>query len=166
MKYSISVLFSIAFSLSSIAQPAAMQTKKNPYKWMISLDWSAIDDNGEPYTKLFDLPGSWNYEYFPSRLMVDRFYYKGWSFEGAVTYNRYLSNKQINGATGMSGSFFALNLGMKYSFNRYFRNVKWLDPYISMGLELYEAAFGYFCCIAIVDSWSSIVSGSCCHCLF
>jgi hypothetical protein len=133
-KYTLSIYLMLSFFHLSYAQPAAMQRKKNPYKWMVSLDWSAIDDNGEAFTKLFDLPGSWNYEYFPTRLMVDRFYYKGWSFEGTATYNRYYTNKQINDTTGLSGSFFALNFGMKYSFNRYFRNAKWLDPYISMGL--------------------------------
>lgn len=126
--------FILVFAWAAVAQPAAMERKKNPYKWMISADWSAIDDNGEPFTKLFDLPGSWNYEYFPSRLMVDRFYYKAWSFEGTATYNRYYSNKQINGAIGLSGSFFALNFGLKHSFRRYFRGANWFDPYISMGL--------------------------------
>jgi hypothetical protein len=111
-----------------------MERKKNPYKWMIAANWSAIDDNGETYTKLFDLPGSWNYEYFPTRLMVDRFYYKSWSFEGAASYNRYYSAKQVNDTTGLDGSFFSLTMGMKYSFNRYLRKAKWLDPYISMGL--------------------------------
>lgn len=120
--------------LPVLAQPAAMQRKKNPYKWMISLSWSAIDDNGDAYKKLFDLPGSWNYEYFPSRLMIDRFYYKGWSFEGTATFNRYFDNKLINDTTGISGTFLAMNFGMKYSFNRYFPNNRWFDPYISMGL--------------------------------
>lgn len=117
-----------------VAQPAALTTKKNPYKWMFGLSWSFIDDNGEPFTKLFDLPGSFNFEYFPTKLMVDRYLRKGWSMEGDLTYNKYYSNKLINDTTGVQGLFFSGDVHVKYSFKRFLRGAKWFDPYISMGL--------------------------------
>jgi hypothetical protein len=130
-----SILFFFLLSIGCVAaQPAALSTKKNPYKWMIGLSWSLIDDNGEPFTKLFDVSGSYNFEYFPSKLMVDRYFRKGWSMEGLLTYNRFYSDKQINDTTGVEGLLFSGDVHLKYSFNRYFRRAKWFDPYISMGL--------------------------------
>lgn len=129
------ILIVSLLNLSTVsAQPAAMTTKKNPYKWMFGLSWSAIDDNGEAFTKLFDISGSFNFEYFPTRLMVDRYFKKGWSLEGLLTYNRLYSTKQINDTTGVSGMLVSGDLHLKYSFNRYFRRAKWFDPYLSMGL--------------------------------
>lgn len=118
----------------AMAQPAAMTTKKNPYKWMFGLSWSFIDDNGEAYSKLFDIGGSYNFEYFPTKLMVDRYFRKGWSMEGLITYNRFYSDKQINDTTGIEGILFSGDVHLKYSFNRFFRRAKWFDPYVSMGL--------------------------------
>jgi hypothetical protein len=119
---------------NAMAQPAAMTTKKNPYKWMFGLSWSFIDDNGEAYSKLFDIGGSYNFEYFPTKLMVDRYFRKGWSMEGLITYNRFYNDKQINDTTGIEGLLFSGDVHVKYSFNRFFRRAKWFDPYISMGL--------------------------------
>ena len=132
---SIVILFFTILSISfGIAQPTALQTKKNPYKWMFGLSWSVIDDNGYQFTKLFDLPGSWNYEYFPTRLSVDRFMRKGWSFESTFTYNKYYSNKIINGQTGRSGLFLNLDAGVRYSFRNVLRGSKRFEPYVSMGI--------------------------------
>lgn len=127
------ILF-LANFFSAMAQPAAMTTKKNPYRWMFGLSWSFIDDNGEAFTKLFDVGGSYNFEYFPTKIMVDRYFRKGWSMEGLITYNKFYSNKQINDSTGLEGLLFSGDLHVKYSFNRYFTGAKWFDPYISMGL--------------------------------
>ena len=129
------LLFVSLFVLNLIqAQPAALQTKKNPYKWMFGLCWSAVDDNGNAFGQLFDVGGSWNYEYFPSRFFFDRYIRKGWSIEGALVYNKYYSNIQIIVTSGLSGTFFSGDFNVKYSFNRFLRGAKWLDPYISMGL--------------------------------
>lgn len=126
------LFFFIAFL--SFAQPAAMQRKKNPYKWMFGLSWSVIDDDGYAFSKLVDVTGSWHYEYFPSKLMIDRYIRKGWSFEGAGSFNRYNPDRLVNQEMDISGSIISLDFHLKYSFNRFFRRAKWFDPYISSGL--------------------------------
>lgn len=116
------------------AQPAAQYRKRDPYKWMFGVSWNAIDDNGSAYTYLFDVEGSWNYEYFPTRIFIDKYIYKSWSFEGSAAFNRYTPSKLINDTTGLNGIFVCGDLNMKYSFNRYMKQMKWFDPYISAGV--------------------------------
>lgn len=119
----------------SFAQPAGMVKKANPYKWMLGVSWSFIDDNGEKFTRLFDLPGSFHFEYYPSKFTLDRYIRKGWSFEATATYNKLYDNKQINLDTGFSGFLANVDVHLKYSFNRFFKyRAPWFDPYISMGL--------------------------------
>ncbi|MFN5912522.1 MAG: hypothetical protein ACK45H_14365 [Bacteroidota bacterium] len=132
-KFSILVLM-IVLTPVAISQPAVLRTKKNPYKWMFGLSWSAVDDNGNAFGQLFDISGSWNYELFPSRFFIDRYFKKGWSMEGAFVYNEYNKSRQINDTSGVEGAFVSGDLNVKYSFNRFFRSARWFDPYISMGL--------------------------------
>jgi hypothetical protein len=134
MKQLCVALFSFLIVSCTFAQPASIQRKKNPYKWMIGLSWNIVDDDGNAYSNLFDIPGSWNYEYFPSRLSVDRYLRRGWSIEGSAAFNRYTSPKLINDTTGRSGIFVCADFQVKYSFSRFLRRVKWLDPYMAMGL--------------------------------
>lgn len=118
----------------SQAQPESLRTKAHPYKWMFGLSWSLIEDNGEKFTKLFDIPGSFNYEYFPSRIMLDRYFRYGWSMEFAGSFNRFLPAAQVNDTTGVTGFLAGLDINAKFSFNRYLRGAKWLDPYVCMGI--------------------------------
>lgn len=121
-------------SIHSYAQPAALRTKAHPYRWMLGVSWSVIDDNGEKFSKLFDIPGSFNYEYFPSRVMVDRYFRYGWSIEFAGSFNRFSPKVQVNDTSGVTGFLAGLDINAKFSFNRYLRNAKWLDPYVCMGI--------------------------------
>ncbi|MES2800737.1 MAG: hypothetical protein V4638_12020 [Bacteroidota bacterium] len=124
----------LLIGLNASAQPQSMRTKAHPYRWMFGLSWSVLDDNGEKFTKLFDFPTSYNFEYFPSRFFVDRYFNYGWSMEGALTFNRFDAKRQVNDTTGVTGFLANLDVNAKFSFNRYFRNAKWFDPYVSMGI--------------------------------
>lgn len=84
--------------------------------------------------KLFDIPGSYNFEYFPSRLMVDRYLNKGFSLEAAMLFNTYKGNTIVNNTPGVAGFLVNLDISGKYSFSRHMGNAKWLDPYIALGL--------------------------------
>jgi hypothetical protein len=128
------LLFAVNFSL---AQPSSINRKKNPYRFMFGLSWSAIDDDGNAFGNLFDYQGSWNYLPFPTRLSLDKYVRKGLSLEGIVTYNTYTTSKIINNTTGVSGIFVSGDFHMKYSFNRFMPSAaKWFDPYLSGGLGL------------------------------
>jgi len=121
------------FGMSLMAQPASLTKKKNPYKWMFGISWNVIDDNGDAYSRLLDYEDSWNYLYYPSRISVDRYLRKGWSWEAMAAYNEYTASKIINDSTGLEGMFISADFHVKYSFAKMFGN-KWFDPYISAGL--------------------------------
>lgn len=116
-----------------MAQPASLTKKQNPYKWMFGLGWNVVDDNGEAFTKLFDYEGSWNYLYYPSRISVDRYLRKNWSWEAMAAYNEYTDSKLINDTTGLEGMFISGDFHIKYSFSKMI-GINWFDPYISSGL--------------------------------
>lgn len=130
--YGLIGVFLIVVSIS-LAQPTSIERKRDPYKWMFGLSWSVINDNEEKLPNLYDVKGSWNTLYFPSRFTVDKYLRKGWSFEGMATYNSYTSSKIINDSTGYSGFFIAGDFHVKYSFYRFMR-AKWFEPYLSSGL--------------------------------
>ena len=55
------VTLSILFCTSvAFAQPWKTVKVFKPYKWMFGVSWSAIDDNGHPFERMFDLGSSWN----------------------------------------------------------------------------------------------------------
>lgn len=126
------LLFAVNLSL---AQPSSINRKKNPYRFMFGLSWSVIDDDGNAFGNLFNYQDSWNYLPFPTRLSLDKYFRKGWSFEGMAAYNTYTTSKIINDTTGVSGIFVSGDFHMKYSFNRFMpSSAKWFDPYLSGGL--------------------------------
>jgi len=40
---------------------------------MIGLSWTAIDDDGYPFSKIFSAGQSWSITPFPSQITVDRY---------------------------------------------------------------------------------------------
>lgn len=126
--------FVLLMASNVFAQPTSIGHNKNPYKWMFGLSWSVVDDNGKPYTRLLDVVGSYNFEYYPSRITVDRYLKKGWSLELAFAYNMYKGSKLINGVVGVSGIFLSTDIHAKYSFYKFMSGRKRLEPYLSIGL--------------------------------
>lgn len=117
------------------AQPYKTVKIQKPYRWMIGLQWSAIDDNGDKFGKLFDVNNSWNAMVFPSHLTVDRYFIYGWSMEFGATYSQYKAGKLINDSTNVSGTFFSFDANAKYSFYQlYAPRLRWIDPYLTAGL--------------------------------
>jgi hypothetical protein len=134
MKKNLLICF-IFISSISLAQPSKMESNRDPYKWIFGASWNVIDDNGYPFTKLFDMPGSWNYHYLPTRITAEKYLYNHWSWEIAAAYNKYFSSKLINQETGHSGFNVNADFNLKYSFNSAkMKNRKRFDPYFSMGL--------------------------------
>ena len=135
MKNILIVSFSLLISTTfSLAQPTSYYRKKNPYAWMFGLSWNVVNDNEEKLQNLFDVSGSWNSLYYPSRITIDKYLRRGWSLEGSVAYNQYKSTKIINDSTGRSGIFLSGDFHFKYSYNHLIKRNKWFDPYYSFGL--------------------------------
>jgi hypothetical protein len=128
---SFSVLILTTFSL---AQPSSYNRKKNPYSWMFGISWNVVNDNEEKLPNLYDVSGSWNSLYYPSRITIDKYLRRGWSLEGSIAYSQYKSTKIINDSTGRSGIFLSGDFHLKYSYNHLIKRKKWFDPYYSFGL--------------------------------
>ncbi|MEY3238160.1 MAG: hypothetical protein RI883_2261 [Bacteroidota bacterium] len=134
IRFYIAMIVFCLFVSNSFAQPSSINRKKNPYSWMFGVGWNVVDDNGQAFSNLFDVKGSWNYLPYPTRISIDKYLKKGWSLEGMVAYNKYTSSKLINDTTGLSGIFVSGDFHVKYSFYRFFSPTKWFDPYLSVGL--------------------------------
>lgn len=102
---------------------------------MVGVSWTAVEDDGRGMCQPFDVAQSWNYEYFPTRIFVDKYFKYGLSAEFSGAYVNYRAGKLINGSTTSSGVFFAMDLNCKYSFYPLI-TPNWLDPYTSLGIGL------------------------------
>lgn len=129
------ILF-LTFTISlAYSQPYKTIKAQKPYKWMVGVSWSVIDDDGRPFSGLFDIANSWNYMYYPTQISVDRYLKNGWSLEASATYTQYPSSHLINGVTGLSSTFLNVDVNGKYSFyNHLSLKMRWFEPYFTFGL--------------------------------
>lgn len=102
---------------------------------MIGVSWTAVEDDGRGLCQPFDVAQSWNYEYFPTRIMVDKYFKYGLSAEFSGAFVTYRPAKLINDTIGRSGVFLALDLNCKYSFYPLI-TPRWVDPYVSLGIGM------------------------------
>lgn len=102
---------------------------------MIGVHWTAIDDNGDKFGRIFDVQNSWNLLPYPSQITVDRYLKYGWSAEFSSSYMQYKSGKIINDSTNVSATFLNASLSGKFSFyNMYAPKARWIDPYVTLGI--------------------------------
>lgn len=103
----------------------------NPYKLMFGMGWSIWDNDGNPGDiAAFD---QMHAEVFPSRLMADYYFYKGWSAELALGFVRYKGTRMVNDQANVKGFGFSTDANLKYSFYSLLGKGL-LDPYIMMGV--------------------------------
>lgn len=131
-------LFLIAFFLVAnftFAQPYKTIKPYKPYKWMIGVHWSAIEDDGDKFNGLFDVNNSWNIKPFPTKLTLDRYLTYGWSLEGVLSYGEYTEEKRVNDTTGITGVIASFDFNGKYSlYNLYAPRARWIEPYFIAGV--------------------------------
>lgn len=106
--------------------------KKTP--WTIGLSGHVVDDDGNPFKKLFDVSKGWNFLYYPSRLTIDGYYQAGFSFQTEFAYTQYKVSKRINNETNTSvGTFFSSDVHVKFDLNELMGQTNWFDPYVIGG---------------------------------
>ena len=121
--------------------------------WIIGGGWNVVDDDGQPFKKLFDVNKAWNIPAYPTRLfgqkVLDK--EKGWAIELALTYNRYASGNRINNdvITPAGQTFFGVDVAAIYDFNKLydlnalmFGEQEIFQPYANMGLGYTYRAIG------------------------
>lgn len=115
------------------AQPIKTLTNANTYAWMFGISYTALDDDGN--SAAFYDPSNWHTNVFPSRIFADKYIYKGWSTELALSFNQYNPKKAVNLQMGKTGFFLATDANIKYSLNKLLGEGA-IDPYVTTGLGL------------------------------
>lgn len=134
MKKTLALTFFLLVFGKAFAQPYKTLKVYRPYKWMIGLGWSALDDNGNKFGQVFDINNSWNAVPYPSTISLDRYFTYGWSIEGVATYSKYKEGNLINDSTNFSGTYFGFDVNGKYSFYQlYAPSLRWIDPFVTFG---------------------------------
>lgn len=106
--------------------------KKTP--WTFNLGGHVVDDDGNPFNNLFNVGNSWNFLPFPTRLAIDGYFKKGWSFQGEFSYTQYKSGKIFNGEIiNANDNFFSADAIVKYDLNEIFGDTRWFNPYVAGG---------------------------------
>jgi OmpA-OmpF porin, OOP family len=102
--------------------------------WTFGLSGHVVDDDGNPFKKVFDVSKTWNFLYYPSRLTIDGYYQAGFSFQAEFAYSQIKAGKRINNefAAG-TGAFFSADAHLKYDLNELFGQTNWFDPYVTGG---------------------------------
>lgn len=132
MKKSAALLCVLLMTMSASAQYLQFKPYK-PYKWLIGIGWNVVDDDGRPYTNLFNVAQTWNVQPYPTMLTVDRYLKYNLSVEAAASFNIYSGSTLINGVY-RAGTFGALDITCRYSFYRFMQPMKWFDPYVGIGI--------------------------------
>lgn len=108
--------------------------KKGKTSWIFTAGWNAVDDNSNPFKKLFAVKKVWSLPFYPSQASAEIIGQEGVTFGLMFTFNRYKAGKEINGGINPSkGLFFAWDLFAKYHFNEHIKMSKQYDPYFLLG---------------------------------
>ena len=129
MKILLAIVFFVPFLY--FTQGYKIQDNANTYKMMFGLGWSAWDNDGNP-GGVFSVDQI-QAEVFPSRLLVDYYFYKGWSAEASVAFVRYKGTKLVNDQLNVKGLGLSADANLKYSFYN-LMGKGLLDPYVIMGM--------------------------------
>jgi hypothetical protein len=129
MKILLAIVFFVPFLY--FTQGYKIQDNANTYKMMFGLGWSAWDNDGNP-GGVFSVDQI-QAEVFPSRLLVDYYFYKGWSAEASVAFVRYKGTKLVNNQLNVKGLGLSADANLKYSFYN-LMGKGLLDPYVIMGM--------------------------------
>lgn len=99
--------------------------------WRVQLAWNLIDDDGKPFTDLFNVQKSWNFPPYPTKLAIEKEFNRNWNLELALAYNNYKSGKTINGDVLTTNKpFFSVDLNAKYILTKKYL----VEPYVFIGL--------------------------------
>ncbi len=136
-----SLLFLFLISIVSVANAQGGGKKQSPIKrffkktpWTFNLGGHVIDDDGHPFNKLFNASNSWNFLPYPTRLAIDGYFVKGWSFQGEFAYTQYKTGKEVNGdILTKNGTFFSFDGHVKFDLNEIIGDTHWFDPYVLGG---------------------------------
>jgi hypothetical protein len=122
------LVFLFFYSLNLFSQPSQLDRNKDSYNWMLGASWNLVS----PMNDFGNIKG---YQ-FPTRFFVDKHYYSGWSWEGALAFGKFDTIAVRPDSLNTSTSFFSFDANIRYSFQKMLYPSTAIDPYISYGLGL------------------------------
>lgn len=146
IKLSLVVVLMLTFSGLAIAQVKTRSANKSTatgggFKrfitktpWTFGISGHVVDDDGNPFKKLFNVSQSWKFLPYPSRFTIDGYYQAGFSFQTEFAYNQYKTGKMVNNEIiNTNWTFFSTDMYVKYDLNELIGQTNWWDPYVSAG---------------------------------
>jgi len=125
----ISIVVVVSFFSSYLfSQPAQLDKNKDSYNWMVGASWNFVS----PAKEMSNIQGL----AYPTRFMVDKHYYGGWSWEGAIAFGKFDTLGVFADTVTRTTSFFSLDANVRYSFQKMLYPAQSLDPYFSYGFGL------------------------------
>ena len=140
MRIGLVILFTLVFSVCGRAQSDYLKFRTfQPYTWMVGAGWNFVDNDGRSHSHILDIKTSWIANYYPSYISVDRYLKKGFSVELSGGFNQFTERKMVNEAYH-AGHIYSADLHAKFSFYKFLQPMKWLDPYVGLGIGLTQVA--------------------------
>lgn len=138
------IILCFVFSFSALSQARGFATsshsntkfkrKLRKTVWTIGGSLAIIDDDGKPYKELVNI-SSWNLFPIPTKLSLEGYYDKGFSFEGSFTVSRYKGGKTINNEIANGTKLFlSFDANTRYDLNNLIGDTKFFSPYAVGGL--------------------------------
>lgn len=142
-KFLLNILF-LALATNAVAQGASQSKSKFLRKlqktvWTIGLSGTVIDDDAKQFHDLFNVPTTWDFLYFPSKINIEGNIDHGFSIEGAFTYSQLKAGKLL-GETNIPRpttiNLISFDINTKFNLNEVIGDTKFFSPYVIAG-------FGY-----------------------
>lgn len=126
------VTFSTLFCVHSASSQQLARAIKNT-TWTFGLSEHIVVDGGKETSFPFDTK-AWNYTPYPSRITIDGYFRKGWSFQGELAYNQYKSGNIVDKVSiTKAGAYFGADFNAKFAFSHFAKSEGWFDPYVTLG---------------------------------
>lgn len=127
----LSLLLAVMFTMNVSAQDFATKIKNTT--WTFGLGNQIVVDGGRETFFPFDTK-AWNYLPYPSKVFVEGYFQKGWSFVFDVAYNQYKTGNIVDKVTiNKNGTYFGADFNARFAFSHWAKKEGWFDPYFTFG---------------------------------
>ena len=131
IKFTLLCLAVICFFTTASSQDLMRKIKATT--WTFGLSEHIVVDGGKEMSFPFDTK-AWNYTPYPSRITIDGYFRKGWSFQAELAYNQYKVGSIMDKvAVTKAGTYFGTDFNAKFAFSHFAKKEGWFDPYVTLG---------------------------------
>jgi hypothetical protein len=101
--------------------------------WTFGLSNNIVVDGGRETFFPFETK-AWNSLPFPNSFFIEGYYYKGWSFNGTISYNQFKSGNIVDKVSiTKNGTYVGADFNARFAFSHWAKKEGWFDPYVTFG---------------------------------